>query len=173
MRNYMAHHQGMTIVAIANTLNDGQMRARFHREPMIQACELLLQERMPRDVAIAHPRAEEVKASADGTAVAAPTVRRLTASATGGPAVHLLSNGRYAVMLTAAGAGYSRWRDMAVTRWREDATRDDWGSFVYLRDVQSGKTWSAGLHPIGARGRSTTKSSSARTTPSSRGATAP
>src|SRR5581483_8672847 len=64
VRCFMAHHQGMTIVAIANTLSDGQMRDRFHREPMIQASDLLLQERMPRDVAIAHPRAEEVKTAA-------------------------------------------------------------------------------------------------------------
>ncbi|MDH3235319.1 MAG: glycosyl transferase, partial [Alphaproteobacteria bacterium] len=143
------HHQGMTIVAIANTLHDGQMRARFHREPMIQAGELLLQERMPRDVAVAHPRAEEVKASAVQAGAEAPTVRRLTASAGGVPVTHLLSNGRYAVMLTTAGAGYSRWRDIAVTRWREDTTRDDWGSFIFLRDTQSGNVWSAGAQPVG------------------------
>ncbi len=53
MKTYMAHHQGMTIVSIANALQDGRMRSRFHREPMIQACELLLQERMPRDVVTA------------------------------------------------------------------------------------------------------------------------
>ena len=53
VRSFMAHHQGMTIVAIANALQEGRMRERFHREPMIQACELLLQERMPRDVAVA------------------------------------------------------------------------------------------------------------------------
>jgi cyclic beta-1,2-glucan synthetase len=62
VRNFMAHHQGMTIVAIANVLHGGQMRERFHREPMIRATELLLQERMPRDVAAVHPHAEEVKA---------------------------------------------------------------------------------------------------------------
>lgn len=61
VRAFMAHHQGMTIVAIANTLEDGGMRARFHREPMIKASELLLQERIPMEVAIVHPRAEEVK----------------------------------------------------------------------------------------------------------------
>src|SRR3546814_281993 len=77
-------------------------------------------------------------------------VRRLTASADGAPITHLLSNGRYAVMLTAAGAGYSRWRDIAVTRWREDATRDDWGSFIFLRDTQSGNVWSAGAQPVGS-----------------------
>ena len=78
VRSFMAHHQGMTIVAIANALHDGQMRDRFHREPMIQASELLLQERMPRDVAVAHPRAEEVKASAIEADAEAPTVRRLS-----------------------------------------------------------------------------------------------
>ena len=150
VRSFMAHHQGMTIVAIANTLHDGQMRARFHREPMIQAGELLLQERMPRDVAVAHPRAEEVKASAVDARAQAPTVRRLTASAGGAPTTHLLSNGRYTVMLTAAGSGYSLWRDIAVTRWREDTTRDDWGSFIFLRDTQSGNVWSAGAQPVGS-----------------------
>ncbi len=150
VRSFMAHHQGMTIVAIANTLHDGQMRARFHREPMIQASELLLQERMPRDVAVAHPRAEEVKAAPALAGSEAPTVRRFTAPERGPPVTHLLSNGRYAVMLTAAGAGYSRWRDIDVTRWREDVTRDDWGSFIFLRDIQSGRIWSASRQPVGS-----------------------
>jgi cyclic beta-1,2-glucan synthetase len=150
VRSFMAHHQGMTIVAIANTLHHGQMRARFHREPMIKACELLLQERMPRDVAVVHPRAEEVKTSAVAAVTEGPTVRRLTASAVGAPVTHLLSNGRYSVMLTASGAGYSRWRDIAVTRWREDATCDDWGSFVFLRDTQSRGVWSASAQPVGS-----------------------
>jgi cyclic beta-1,2-glucan synthetase len=149
VRSFMAHHQGMTIVAIANTLHDGQMRARFHREPMIQASELLLQERMPRDVAVAHPRAEEVRVSPGTASAGALTVRRLSASAIGTPITHLLSNGRYAVMLTGAGAGYSRWRDIAVTRWREDTTRDDWGSFIFVRDTQSGNVWTAGAQRVG------------------------
>ncbi|WP_426990865.1 GH36-type glycosyl hydrolase domain-containing protein [Cupriavidus sp. 30B13] len=155
VRSYMAHHQGMTIVAIANTLHAGQMRERFHREPMIQATELLLQERMPRNVAISHPRAEEVKASRAEAGHEDSTVRRYPGAAAGTTAgtaagavvTHLLSNGRYAVMLTTAGAGYSRWRDLAVTRWREDATRDDAGSFIFLRDTQGGRVWSAGPQP--------------------------
>ena len=150
VRNFMAHHQGMTIVSIANTLLDAQMRARFHREPMIQASELLLQERMPRNVAVAQPRAEEVSTSAVEAGAVPPTVRRIVApaEADGAPVTHLLSNGRYAVMLTATGAGYSRWRDTAVTRWREDATRDDWGSFIYLRDARSGQVWSAAAQSV-------------------------
>ncbi len=149
VRTFMAHHQGMTIVAIANALQDGRMRSRFHSEPMIKSCELLLQERMPRDTPIAHPRAEEVKASVGEIRNAAPTVRRIQATIAGPPVTHLLSNGRYAVMLTATGGGYSRWRDIAVTRWREDATRDDWGSFIFLRDTQSGQLWSGAAQPLG------------------------
>lgn len=146
VRSFMAHHQGMTIVAIANALMNGLMRARFHREPIIQATELLLQERMPRDVVLALPRAEEVKAHVAGDPVDRPTERRLVPATLGEQATHLLSNGRYAVMLTASGAGYSRWHDIAITRWREDATRDDWGSWIFLHDTRSGIDWSVGSH---------------------------
>ena len=151
VRNVMAHHQGMTIVAIANTLQDGRMRSRFHREPMIMACELLLQERTPRDVAIAHPRAEEVTVSASEARRNVQAARRLMVPTAGPPITHLLSNGRYSVMLTATGAGYSRWCDIMVTRWRENVTQDDWGSFVFLKDMQAGTIWSPGTNSIGLK----------------------
>lgn len=141
VRSYMAHHHGMTIVAIANAVLDGVMRARFHREPMVQACELLLQERVPRDVAVAHPRAEEVHASARPSDAGVTAIRHFEHVPAGPPHTHLLSNGHYTVMLTAAGGGYSRWRDIAVTRWRSDATRDNWGSYVFLRDIERGSVW--------------------------------
>ncbi len=149
VRAYMAHHQGMTIVAIANVLLDGKMRGRFHAEPSIQATELLLQERAPRDVSAVHRRAEEVKTAAPLTDTRLPEVRRLHSAHDAAPQTHLLSNGRYSVMLTSAGSGYSRWRDIGVTRWREDVTRDDTGSYVYLRDIESGAVWSAGYQPSG------------------------
>jgi cyclic beta-1,2-glucan synthetase len=69
--------------------------------------------------------------------------------ALGPPSTHLLANGEYSVMLTAAGSGYSRWRDIAVTRWREDPTLDPYGFFVFLRDVDNGSVWSAGYQPVG------------------------
>ncbi|MDP8984849.1 MAG: glycosyl transferase [Pseudomonadota bacterium] len=149
VRAYMAHHQGMTIVAIANVLLDGMMRARFHAEPGIQATELLLQERAPRDVSAVHPRAEEVNTAPPLTDTRLPHVRRLHTPHDAVPQTHLLSNGRYSVMITAAGSGYSRWRDIGMTRWREDVTRDDTGSYIYLRDIESGVVWSAGYQPSG------------------------
>ena len=148
VRSYMAHHQGMTVVAIANVLTDGRMRRRFHRDPMIKASELLLSERVPRDVAIARPRAEEVKAPADISLNTSPTVRRVALPYHGAPVTHLLSNGRYTVMLTASGGGYSRWRDIAITRWREDATRDDCGAFVFCKDIRTGAIFSPTAQPM-------------------------
>jgi cyclic beta-1,2-glucan glucanotransferase len=149
VRAYMAHHQGMTLVGIADALQNGAMRARFHAEPIIQATELLLQERTPRDVAVARPRAEEVKAAANVREIVPPMLRRFKSPHDPVPRTHLLSNGRYAVMMTAAGSGYSRWRDLAVTRWQEDVTCDSWGTYVFLRDPRSRRIWSAGYQPSG------------------------
>ncbi len=148
--SYMAHHQGMALVALGNVLNDRAMVERFHADPIVVATELLLQERMPRDVLVARPRAEEVKSAADVRDFVPPILRRFTSPHDAIPRTHLLSNGRYAVMVTAAGSGYSRWRDVAVTRWREDVTRDSWGSYLFLRDMHSGAVWSAGHQPSGA-----------------------
>jgi cyclic beta-1,2-glucan synthetase len=147
VRAYMAHHQGMTIVAIADAVLGGLMRARFHADPMIKATELLLQERIPRDVIATPPSVAETSAARARVTEGAPWRTANPWSAT--PDTHVLSNGRYSVMVTAAGAGYSTWRDLAVTRWREDATCDNWGAWVYLRDVASGDVWSAGLQPTG------------------------
>ncbi len=149
VRSFMAHHQGMTIVAIANALMLGLMRERFHSEPIIQATELLLQERMPRDVAVVRPWAAEVKSDARARDIEPSTGRRFVSPHQATPAIHLLSNGRFATMVTTAGSGYSRWGDLAVTRWREDATCDDAGSYVFLRDMRSGDVWSTGYQPAG------------------------
>ena len=149
IRAYMAHHQGMTLLSSANVLNDGVMQTRFHAEPIVRATELLLQERTPRDVLVARPRAEEVSAAAKVRELTPPVVRRFTTPHDATPRTQLLSNGRYGVMLTAAGSGYSRWRDIAITRWREDLTRDCWGSYIFLRDEQTGNVWSAGYQPSG------------------------
>jgi cyclic beta-1,2-glucan synthetase len=144
---FMAHHQGMTIVALADALLNGEMRRRFHAEPLMHATELLLQERRPRDVIAAYPRAERVSASEATRDLNLPAPRRIRSPHTPAPETQLLSNGRYTVMLSAAGSGYSGCNDVAVTRWREDPTRDPWGSYIYVRDLDRGRIWSAGYQP--------------------------
>jgi cyclic beta-1,2-glucan synthetase len=139
----------MTIVAIADALFRGVMRRRFHAEPLVKASELLLQERMPRDVAVTRLWAVDVKSTAGARDVEPLGGRRFASAHQTTPATHLLSNGRYATMLTSAGSGYSSWGDMALTRWREDATCDDYGSYLFIKDVRSGVVWSAGFQPSG------------------------
>jgi len=144
---YMAHHQGMSLVSIDNVLNDNIMRRRFHREPRIRSAQLLLQERTPRDIPVTRPRAYEVHVDLHVKDYVEPILRRFHSPNLPIPPAHLLSNGRYAVMITAAGSGYSVWGKLAVTRWREDVTRDNWGSYLFLRDTANGEVWSAGYQP--------------------------
>ena len=149
IHSYMAHHQGMSLVSIDNVLNGGVMQERFHTDPMVQATELLLQERIPVRVPVTRPRAEEVLTSRVVRGALPPVARRFDTADLPTPRVQLLSNGTYSVMVTTAGAGYSACGPLAVTRWREDVTRDNWGSFCYLRDVRTGAVWSAGFQPTG------------------------
>ncbi len=150
VRAFMAHHQAMSILAIGDSLFDGVMRTRFHAEPIVQATELLLQERTPRDVTAARPWTAEAKPAAAAGDTDLSGGRRFTTAHQPEPATHLLSNGSLTTLLTAAGSGCLRWRNVAVTRWREDATCDGIGQYILLRDVQGGAAWSAGLQPSGA-----------------------
>ncbi len=146
IRTYMAHHQGMTLLALADVLADGALRRRFHGHPLGRAVELLLQERTPRDVVVARPAPEEKPALRVRTG-AHSGLRLFDTPHLSTPRIHLLANRDYAVLVTSSGAGWSRFRGLAVTRFREDATRDDSGTFFYLRDLSSGKVWSAGYQP--------------------------
>ncbi len=148
VRAFMAHHQGMSLLAFEHVLLNQPMQRRFMSAPLVRATELLLQERVPKKGATLHPHAAEVSASARPPEAETGAIMRVfTDPNTPIPEVHLLSNGRYHVMATNAGGGYSRWRDLAVTRWREDATSDCWGTFIYLRDRDTGRYWSTAYQP--------------------------
>jgi cellobiose phosphorylase len=145
VESFMAHHQGMSLLALDNLLRDYPMQRRFMACPWLKATDLLLQERVPRTAASVfseEPAPEAVRPPADERAM-----RIFTNPTSPAPEVHLLSNGRYHVVISSAGGGYSRWRDLAVTRWREDSTRDCWGTFVYVRDMANGNYWSTAYQP--------------------------
>ena len=146
VHSYMAHHQGMSLLALAYRLLDRPLQKRFASDPLFQATLLLLQERIPRASAF-YARTDELTGiHADADSLQMP-IRVLNSPNTPVPEVQLLSNGRYHVMVTNAGGGYSRWKDLAVTRWREDGTRDTWGTFCFLRDIESGTAWSSAHQP--------------------------
>jgi cellobiose phosphorylase len=144
---YMAHHQGMTLVSLDNAVNLSPMQRRFHADPRVQAAELLLQERIPHLVPLKNPPIEKAEHVPATRRLPALQVRRYVTPHTLSPRVHLLSNGSYAVMVTNAGGGYSRRQQLAMTRWREDITADAWGTFIYVRDLDSREVWSTTYQP--------------------------
>ena len=146
VRSFMAHHQGMSLLSLAYLLLDRPMQRRFESDPMFQATTLLLQERVPKAAAVYWHTAEFSDIRTTAGAPETP-VSVFSSPDTPLPEVQLLSNGRYHVMITNAGGGYSRWKDISVTRWREDSTCDNWGSFCYIRDVTTGEFWSTAFQP--------------------------
>jgi cyclic beta-1,2-glucan synthetase len=142
--SFMVHHQGMGLLSLDYLLLNKPMQQRFMSELRFQATILLLQERIPRatlfyahttDIIETHSTAVDIE------------VRSITTANTRIPEIQLLSNGNYQVMITNSGGGYSRWKDIAITRWREDATLDDRGIFCYIKDTKSGNFWSNTYQP--------------------------
>jgi len=145
--SFMAHHQGMSLLSLAYLLLDRPMQRRFLSCRAFKAADLLLQERVPKtaaNVLTEDLELEEIHAPAGERE---SVMRVFTNPSPRSPEVHLLSNGRYHVAISSAGGGYSRWNNLAVTRWREDSTRDCWGTFIYLRDVATGEFWSTAHQP--------------------------
>jgi len=152
VRSFMAHHQAMSLLSLAYLILDRPMQKRFESDPLFQATLMLLQERIPK--ASAFYSHTVGFSDTRGTAVDSEMpVRVLNNVDAPIPDVQLLSNGRYHVMVTNAGGGYSHWKNLAVSRWREDATRDNWGTFCYLRDLASGEIWSTAHQPTLKRAR--------------------
>ncbi len=147
VRSYMAHHQGMGLIAIANRLTGGIMRRRLACEPSVRASDLLLDERVPHHA----QEAESDSPASDGSrrlqSPDFPVRRRITTPHTPTPRTHLLSNGQYTVMVTNSGSGYSRCGENDITRWRPDATTDADGLHIYIRDRRNGQHWSVGFQP--------------------------
>ncbi len=144
IQTFMAHHQGMAFLSLAYLLLDQPMQRRFAADPQFQTALLLLQEQVPKTTGY-YTAAKEMGDITQHTPHA--EMRVIGTSDTVVPEVQLLSNGRYHVMVTNSGGGYSRWKDTSVTRWREDTTSDNWGTFCYIRNLEDGEFWSTAHHP--------------------------
>ncbi len=119
IRSFMAHHQGMSLLGLVAVLGDHPMQRRFLACPLLRAADLLLQERVPKAAASVLSEDLIVEESRPLVGNDEAAVRIFSNPSAAVPDVHLLSNGRYHVVVTSAGGGYSRWRDLAVTRWRD------------------------------------------------------
>ena len=153
IKSYMAHHQGMSLLALDYLLKNQPMQRRFSSAPVFKVADLLLQERAPKTVNLIVLHPADVNEAQQKNADQHCALRIVADPSATIPEVHLLSNGRYHVLVDAAGSGYSRWKDLAVTCWREDAARDAYGLFCYVRDLESGALWSTSFQPAVAQAR--------------------
>ena len=146
VQSYMAHHQGMIMLSLVNYLQQDVMVQRFQRDPRIQSVELLLLEQIPRDPPIEQPNTDGPPGSRTIQPLKLTSPWQVDPQAPQ-PRAHYLSNGHYSLMITAAGGGYSAWENIDLTRWQPDTTLDNWGSWIYVQDQESGTAWSSGLQP--------------------------
>lgn len=150
IQSFMAHHQGMSFLALDNVLHENIMPRRFHSEALIQATELLLQIRLPDSNAAMPELVEEhivPERQMKGPDLEKNQFFIIETAKTPIPVTHSISNGQYSVMLTNAGSGFSRFQETNLSRWREDVTQDAWGIYFYIQNLNSGDVWSATHHP--------------------------
>ena len=145
IRSFMAHHQGMVLLSLCNTLFDKRMIRRFHADPRIESVEMLLQEQTPTQAPTERPRHQQVETVRPGTTI--PLDPWQVSPDVPYTQVHSLSNGSYSLLISATGSGFSRWEDIELTRWRDDPTLNDRGSWVYVEDRLNGQLWSATRQP--------------------------
>lgn len=148
IKSYMAHHQGMSLLSLNNYLHQNIMQKRFSAEPYVEASCLLLQERVPANIVYTKEDKEKIVPYKGTTYYDQGSYRYYTKPDAYFPKAHVLSNGYYSVVTTDKGTGYSRTKEYAITRWRKDATIDNYGMFFYIRNKETGENWSAAYAPL-------------------------
>jgi cyclic beta-1,2-glucan synthetase len=148
VQSYMAHHQGMAFLALTNLLQGNPIQRHFHADARVRAVEPLLYERIPNLSPRPQLDTRERAPVAGQVSEVAPSESKFDTPHTATPKTQLLSNGRYSLMVTNAGGGYSQWGNFEITRWRSDRTLDAWGTFCYLRDTDSDRMWANTYHPV-------------------------
>ncbi|HET9039358.1 MAG TPA: glucoamylase family protein, partial [Gemmatimonadales bacterium] len=148
VRAYMAHHLGMGLVALTNALAGQVWQERFHADPVVRSAELLLHERIPRRLVLQQPQGARLDELMPEAEIERPAVRELDTPDTPNPHVALLGHLPYTIMVSHCGGGYSRYESLAVTRWHSDGTRDATGQFCYVKDLSTGRIWSAAHQPV-------------------------
>jgi cyclic beta-1,2-glucan synthetase len=147
VRAYLAHHQGMGFLSLSNFLHGNPIRRHFHADARVRAIEPLLHESVPVLPSLYHMSTRQRVPSVDGFGEIAPSMSRFDSPHTREPKTLLLGNGRYSLMVTNSGAGYSQWKNFEISRWRSDRTRDMWGHSCYIHEADLDRLWSTTYHP--------------------------
>ena len=147
IKSYMAHHQGMILLSLNNYIHKNILQERFFNNAYAKSARLLLQEKVPMHVVFTKEKKEKIMHYKGPLYTDSQSIRHYTRIDAGLPKAHVLSNGFYSVMTTDKGTGYSKTKDLAVSRWREDAVLDQYGSFFYIKNLESQTAWSSTYAP--------------------------
>lgn len=149
VQSYMAHHQGMSMIAIVNMLCNNIMQRRFHADMKIAAAELLIQERMPSRTVFAREHRVLNLSKRNHKFEYEDAVRSIEGIDLSLPKMSLLSNGIYSTMLTDSGLGYGKVNDIALYRWNKDIREKKTGFFLFIQNLNSNDVWSSTYEPLG------------------------
>lgn len=148
IKSFMAHHEGMSLLALNNYLNHNIMQERFLSDPEVRSAKLLLQEKIPVNILFTKDNKEKIAITKAKIYRDKGSYRKCTEPDFELPKAHILSNGNYSVMLTDKGTGYSRNKTADITRWREDPIFDSYGMFFYIKNTTENRYWSAAYSPL-------------------------
>lgn len=144
IQSFMVHHQGMSFLSLIHYLLHQPMQKRFELEPAFQSTLLLLQEQVPKASGYYTAPKDSIEIH---SSITNADIRIVKNTENFIPEIQLLSNGNYHVMISNTGSGYSKWNNYAITRWQDDFTTDNYGSFCFIRDLDSGIFWSNTYQP--------------------------
>lgn len=147
VKSFFAHHQGMSLIALSNYLNNNKMQERFHNEPIVRATDLVLEEKQPRFVIIRDDQKDIVKKDPIKKVQNNDVNRVVNITKPEYPVAHILSNNHYNIMMTSDGSGLSSCENIAINRWRPDYTTDNHGMFFYVQNIDSQEFWSSTYQP--------------------------
>lgn len=148
VKSFMAHHHGMSILALDNFLNNNIIQERFHRDPRVKATELLLQEKVPGKILLTKDIEDEVSAlEKTSKRTGDEYIKVIKDTILPFPEAHVVSNGSYSAVLTNSGTGFSKVSGTMINRWREDVSLDNYGMFFYIQNINSNVVWSSAYEP--------------------------
>lgn len=149
VKSFMAHHQGMSFVAINNFLNEGIMRTRFHKEPIIKATESLLEEKLESHFVLISKKGYTINTRKEDYKDEILSNRYVNTTAPILPIANYLCNNRYSIMTTSDGDGFSNYKNRMIYRWRPDVYSCS-GNYIYIKNVNDNKIWSSTYNPTKA-----------------------
>ena len=149
IRSFLAHHQGMSLAAINNLINNGILQSRFHSSPIIKAVDVLLEEKYPNRIPLLYPHQPEIRSSNIDKNVEQYNPTEIVSSPhTVYPINRLISNGKLSEVIDSCGSGYLTLNNgIRLTRHKESKVLNNYGSYIYIKDTKLNKTWSATYQP--------------------------